>query len=299
MDQPISVTQALNNLQSWLNAGDYTRVIQGCMEVLKVEPGNQRALALMKLAEERRYLQESSTRSTMTPTPATPPVQTGTLPTQEEVVLPTVDPLAKLAVDTPSTPKSSEDPYGLCHIEDSEDESKVKLFLTILIPALLVILIAGAVILFIMNRTPQDGNSGTVLDELPSTHYLAENEKRVENLTLIARAVEDFKNENGAFPSVDQIETVLINSPYFEELPIDPRHGGTDNAGNTFGYIYAVYPSLAGENTAYIVSALFEDSEGFGYSWTQGASPSNHTDYMDLEKENVVLIGAEQPKIKR
>jgi hypothetical protein len=54
MDNEISIAQALNHGQSWLNSGEFNKVIQGCQEILEIEPGNARATALMKMAEERR-----------------------------------------------------------------------------------------------------------------------------------------------------------------------------------------------------------------------------------------------------
>ena len=51
----VSVIEALNQLQSWLNAGEYDKVVQGAQEVLGLEPGNQRALSLLKQAEEKRH----------------------------------------------------------------------------------------------------------------------------------------------------------------------------------------------------------------------------------------------------
>ena len=51
-NQEVSIIEALNQLQSWLNAGEYDKVVQGAQEVLGLEPGNQRALSLLKQAEE-------------------------------------------------------------------------------------------------------------------------------------------------------------------------------------------------------------------------------------------------------
>ena len=36
-DRQISITEALNQTQSWLNAGEYEKVIQACQEILIIE----------------------------------------------------------------------------------------------------------------------------------------------------------------------------------------------------------------------------------------------------------------------
>ena len=71
MENEISITQALNKLQSWLNAGDYERVVQGSQEILNLEPGNARALALMRHATERRHETEKTNlqNTSITPNP--------------------------------------------------------------------------------------------------------------------------------------------------------------------------------------------------------------------------------------
>jgi len=58
--------------------------------------------------------------------------------------------------------------------------------------------------------------------------------------------------------------------------------------------MYAIYDTAAGDNSAYIVSALFEDSRGFGYAWTRGASTSLYDGYRDADSDDVVFIGSDK-----
>ncbi len=77
---------------------------------------------------------------------------------------------------------------------------------------------------------------------------------------------------------------------------VDPKQGEVDKAGRPFGYLYAVYDSeLAGEDAYYIVSALFEDSLGFGAPWSIGAPINKYPDYRDLSAENVTFIAPANP----
>ena len=99
---------------------------------------------------------------------------------------------------------------------------------------------------------------------------------------------------NGAYPSVSQLDSALMDNGYFDELPSDPRQGEIDKAGKPFGYIYAVYDGIGGENSVYILSALFEDSKGFGYAWTKGAPIKNYPDYRNYEEENITFVGGEE-----
>ena len=101
---------------------------------------------------------------------------------------------------------------------------------------------------------------------------------------------------NGAYPSVSQLDSALVDSAYFEEVPSDPRQGEIDKTGKPFGYIYAVYNGIGGENSVYVLSALFEDSKGFGYAWSKGAPIKNYPDFRNYEEENITFITPDTPE---
>lgn len=270
----ITITEALNHIQSWSNTGEYEKVIRGCKEILELEPSNQRALALMKKAEQSKAeqsgafgSQEFSQSENSSPTSA-PDSQHNTQAAQD------IDPNKENLV----TQIVSE---------------KVKHLLALTIPAALVVIIGVALVYFISNQNQEE-----IINEIknqPETEknrdYLEENEQRIKDLTAIAKEIENFKVEYGAYPSAAQIESVLGVSESWDGLPVDPKSGEEDKAGKIFGYVYAVYDST------YIISALFEDSKGFGYPWSRGDSVGAHRDYRDIEEENVILIGTDEETI--
>lgn len=311
----ITVTQALNQLQSWLNAREYDKVIQGAQEVLQIEPGNQRAMALMKKAEEERHSSAGGVRneaSHLFEAEEKPEEKVEPVPTPTPIPTPT--PETKPAFEPEERPKQEE------KVEEAfektfggfEDDRKVyknekgKHFLAMLIPAILVVLIGGSIIWYISENQRDeiisDIEDGQNEDD---NKYIEENEDRANDLTEMARVIEAFKNEHGSYPSKDQIEKVLLDSDAFTKIPSDPRQGEVDKAGKTFGYMYAVYETEEGENMEYIISAIFEGDKGFAYPWSRGTSIKDHPDYRDLDSDNVVLIGEDgkkdedtKPKVK-
>lgn len=269
----ISITQALNHIQSWINAGEYEKVVQGCMEILEIEPGNQRALALMKIAEEKRAEGLSK---------PTEPQPTESVPTE--------DPLAHLEVEKPQV--EEDQPFQ----RENETVDKRKLFMAMLLPAVLVVLLGGSLIWFLTNRDREEtiaDNSSSNISNLPTdTSYLEDNEERVQDLTQMGKIIENYKIANGEYPTVDEIESVLVKSDDLSKVPTDPKQGEVDAEGKAFGYVYAVYDSSFGkERQYYILSALFEDSEGVGSSWNVGESTKNYDDYRDVGESNVTFIG--------
>lgn len=290
----ISITQALNQIQSWLNAGEFDKVNQGCQEILNIEPGNQRALAMMRQAEEARFAEAQ---------PAPEPVPSFEPPTLEDelnqpgapVEEPTgrveqaQDPLAKLEVeDTPNM--QTEPDFG--PMEAYGMPSKRTMFLAMLIPAVLVVIIGGSFIWWLGGSDDNDANDDEVTAE-ENVNYLAQNEERVDILVDIADVLDEYFEENGEYPEIKDVESVLADSD-LNEVPTDPRQGEFDKAGKVFGYTYAVYETGAGDNTAYIVSALFEDSRGFAYAWTRGASTKDYSDYRDTDESHVTFISDEE-----
>src|SRR3989338_1488402 len=268
-NQEVSIIEALNQLQSWLNAGEYDKVVQGAQEVLGLEPGNQRALSLLKQAEEKRHAEATAEH----PEPAIP-----------------YDPLTELQVEHAER--------SVAHTDEHEAQSeKRKLFLAMLVPAIVVVIVGGSVIWWLANREREDTIANKLTGNLPEDlTYLEGNEQRLDELTTIAETVEAYKVMNGAYPSVSQLDSALVDSAYFEEVPSDPRQGEIDKTGKPFGYIYAVYNGIGGENSVYVLSALFEDSKGFGYAWSKGAPIKNYPDFRDYEEENITFITPDTPE---
>lgn len=272
-EKEITITQALNQIQSWLNAGDSDKVISGCKEVLGLEPSNQRALALMKQAEERKFAGQN-------PAPTVTPLE----------AVPSSDPL-------------------IAHLQFEENprlnalkKEKITHLLAMIIPAVLVVLIGSGIIWYLSNKQTEKiinevTNNGSPANQNPKA-YLTQNEQRVADLTKMGRVLEKYKSEKGAYPSISQVDQILKDS--LSALPLDPRQGDVDKSGKPYGYIYAVYNS----NKDYVISAIFEDSKGYAYPWSRGASVSLYPDYRDLSKENVHSLTGDgkteptKPKVK-
>lgn len=299
-DGEISISQALNQIQSWLNAGEYDKVVQGAQEILEVEPSNARALSLLKQGEEKRHQNYSPTAtSTAIVNPVASPTVTPTtspMPTvpDTQAVKPAVDPLAALEVE-----REDEDRINPMRF-DEETKEKQKLFLAMLIPGILVVLVGGGIIWSLANQNREAIIHDIVVDSnLPQdTSYLDENQERLDTLSKISIVLEQYKAVHGAYPSVSQVESVVAQSSSFEEIPSDPRQGEVDKASKPFGYVYAIYKGIGGENSVFILSALFEDSEGFGYAWTKGAPVKNYPDYRNYKQANVSFIGGDEADIQ-
>lgn len=297
MDNEISIAQALNHVQSWLNAGEYDKVIQGCQEILQIEPGNARATALMKLAEERRMAQVKNE-----PMPEGEPMREAEpMPDPKPEPAPAKDPLASLQVEeAPMHPAASNFELPPEEEPDEDHFEKRKLFLAMLIPAVLVVLIGGAAIWWMANRDRENEIQDNITNEDPAEDqsYLEENDQRIDELQKMVKIIEAYKIENGEYPSLTKIESVLAKSDEFNKIPSDPRQGEIDKAGQAFGYIYAVYAGVGGENSVYILSALFEDDKGFGTAWAQGAPIKNYPDFRDYSEDNVTFIGGDEDDVE-
>jgi hypothetical protein len=271
----ISVTQALNQIQSWLNAGEFEKVIQGCHEILGIEPGNPRALSLLKQAQERRHQTEVTPVSEPEPAPV------------EEPEMPMADPLASLEVEEAPTPVTPNEPSF--EKEGFTKREKRSLFMAMLIPAILVVLIGGGIIWMVSNQNRDAVIEDAIVREV-DRDYLKENETRVTELTQMGIVLETYKIKNGVYPSQTQVNKVLEQSEQFDSVPKDPRQGQLDKSGKAYGYVYAVYDSAEGENTDYIVSGLFEDSKGFAHPWSKGGSTKAHPNYRDTSQPKIGFI---------
>lgn len=295
----ISIIEALNQTQSWLNAGEYEKTIQACHEILDIEPGNQRALALLKQAEEKRLAALNTPAPEPEPFTEPEPVSTPEpVPTSEPVPTPEEDPLAKLMAE------DSSEVFGT-ETRQAPRGDKWKHILAMVIPALLVVLIGGALIWAFSNKDRNkqidDLSQNPINQELT---YIKNNEQRVEDLIAISAVIEASKKETGVYPSVQQLTATLLASESFSEIPQDPRHGEIDKAGKAFEYMYAVYSKTGSPNSEYVLSALFEDSRGFGSPWTRGVNVNGHPDFRDSSLSHVTVLGASAsqsesgPKVK-
>lgn len=288
--------EALNQIQSWLNAGNLDKVIQGCQEILEIEPGNTRALSMLKQAETLRHEKELAAAEEKPSTEAQPVPE----------AKPETDPLSNLEVEKPVEPPKPEpevkpepkaDPYPSYRPPQA---SKKKMFLAMVIPAVVVVVIGGMIVMAINNANLSetlDHDRPIVSDEdndhsdRPETDlsYLEENEQRVTDLTEMADAIDEYWFDNGHYPSISEIDDLIEDE--LGELPIDPRQGDEDASGDPYGYIYAVY-NVTGEGAGtYILSALFQDSKGEAHPWAQGASTKHYEDYRKVKNINVTYIG--------
>lgn len=276
-DREITITQALNQIQSWLNAGEFEKVAQGCKEILTLEPSNQRALALMKQAEEKKFATApSAPLSPLAPSVPLPPPPPPTITPVNAV--PSSDPLIAHLQTAAENPRA-----------EALKKEKITHLLAMIIPAVLVVIIGSGVLWYLSGRQT-DKIIKELVNETSEGDYLTQNEQRVADLTKMGQVLEKYKSEKGAYPSVGQVDLVMKDG--LGQLPIDPRQGDVDKSGKPYGYIYAVYDS----NRDYIVSAIFEDSKGYAYPWSRGDSVSLYPDYRDLSKNNVHVIGGAAPE---
>lgn len=290
-DNSISVSQALNQIQSWLNAGEYGKAVQGAGEILELEPGNQRALALMKLAEEKRrsLTEPSSTTSNFPSTSPNPAAEPSSL--SNEPLGPAIDPLAHLQIEPRPNRFEPKPPQSLYPAENPNE--KRQFFIAMLIPAVLVVLIGGSLIWVLAGQKRDDllaNNGASSVIDAPDTTYLKENDQRIDDMTKIADSLKAYKARHGSYPAVNQIENILVQSDFFDKIPMDPRQGEVDKAGKEFGYVYAVYSTFGKPNQTYVISALFEDSKGFGYPWTEGAPSKNYPDYRTVDEKHAIFL---------
>lgn len=291
--------EALNQIQSWLNANKIEKARQGCEEILQIEPGNQRALALMKQAESRRFEEEQSAH------------EAGIDPLEnlevEKVEAPSLEKEADEEETTPiqAVPQTEEEPEMDYSIYQAPKPSAKKMFLAMVIPAVLVVVIGGGIIYIINNGKQKDlldGKINTDEPEFVETHdhsddpeidtsYLAENETRVTDLTEMANAIDEFWIDNNYYPNLSEVEA-LLKAELNGVIPTDPRQGDFDVSGDPYGYMYAVYKlDDEGHPAAYILSAIFQDSKGEAHPWAQGASTKNYDDYRDIDSFHVIYIG--------
>jgi len=284
--------EALNQIQSWLNAGNFEKVIQGCQEILEIEPGNQRALSLLKQAEEKRHNEEQIPQDIPMDPLANLAVEEDKT---EEEVKPEPKPEPKAEPETAPEPEHNYDFYT------PPRPSKKKMFLAMVIPAIAVVLIGGFFV-NMMNNANRDqilANNDKAQEYItdhdhsndpePDTSYLSENEQRVTDLTEMADAIEEFWFDNGHFPSHKDVEQLIQNE--IGRIPSDPRQGETDASGDPYGYMYALYDLNGVEDGAYILSAIFQDSKGEAHAWAQGASTKNYDDYRLIDASHVSYIG--------
>jgi hypothetical protein len=281
MDEPaVPVSLALNQVQSWLNAGETEKAIQGCQEVLNMEPGNTRALVLLRQAYDLAATQKPQV------TPMNPIESSG-------------DPLQALQVEekpaetAPTQAPAAPQAPVLTEEDDLFEAPKInfQLIAAILIPAVIALGVAAIFALKILEKKGPVVDGHTLI--LESSDHLEANETRVKDLQALNTAIENFYNENEAYPTSTQLEELIQADSKLKKLE-DPRHGDIDKAGETYAYIYRVYQTAEGPNSAYALTALFEDSQGFGTEWGYGNGLDASENPRDLKF--AVVIGPELTK---
>ncbi|MFT7184250.1 MAG: hypothetical protein ACI9QC_000588 [Oceanicoccus sp.] len=289
-DGEISIMEALNQIQSWLNAGEVEKAFQGCEEILQIEPGNQRAMGLLKQAESQRFKEEKAAPSSA---PATAPAA-APVPPVEEKAAPSSAPTPK--PEPKAEPKA--EPEMEYKMYQAPRPSKKKMFLAMVIPAVLVVVIGGSIVNVLNNNNRDELLSTTdtpttvndqVNDVTPDADYLDENEQRVTDLTEMADAIDEFWWDNGFYPGFGEVEDLIKKE--IDRLPTDPRQGDEDLDGDPYGYMYALYNFEDGKAGAYILSAVFQDSKGQAHPWAQGASTKNYDNYRMINGFHVIYIG--------
>ncbi len=262
MDEPlVPVSLALNQVQSWLNAGETDKAIQGCQEVLNMEPGNMRALSLLRLAYEQAAPASQAVRT------AEDPIVTSTTPNL-------------------TSGASLEEDFGDLFEKPEFEKPRwnSQLAWAILIPAVLTIVVGGIISMKASQNAAVDVQNPPTLE----THdHLQENEQRMDDLKKINDALTAFHSENGAYPAQSQLLTLLSTDTTLKDLK-DPRQGSKEKSGGVYAYLYRVYQTAEGPNTAYALTALFENSQGFGTQWGYGNGLDNSEDARDLKFASVI-----------
>lgn len=188
-----------------------------------------------------------------------------------EIQTPSAAPIPETSVTQPATPEKKS--HGIL------------LNLTIIITLFIVVIGAFYAYKIFTADEPTEETQQTI-EETPSalTDEVSQNDERFEDLTKIETKLKTYYKENRLYPLATEIEEAL------GELPFDPKDEGE------FKYVYAVYD----DGQEYILSGLFEDPDNGNTYWTTGASPSEYTDYRDVDLENVTYISSEkEPEIKK
>ncbi len=203
----ITITQALNTIQSWLNTGNFDKAIQGCQEVLKLDPGNLRASSLMRQAEERRFLNANpQATEPMTPNfaPEPEPKLEPMTPNLEPVAKPTRAEEIAVPVDSNPTRPETHDPLLSLQTEDAHpintfnrpfsgkvpELNRSQRFFAMAIPAVIIIGLGGiALTLWGISKRDdsiQEALTPPVIEETQGTpEYLKNNQKRIDDLKKI------------------------------------------------------------------------------------------------------------------
>jgi hypothetical protein len=300
-DGEISIMEALNQIQSWINSGQVEKAIQGCEEILKIEPGNQRAIGLLKKANSQRFEEEKAAQEAASDPLADLKVET------VEKVEPETEPIDQPELPEETIPDKKPEVQDQAEMDYSVYQpprpSAKKMFLAMAIPAVMVVVIGGGIVTVINNANIDDLQNGNDKEEIEfvedhdhsndpvkDTSYLAENEQRVTDLTEMADAIDEFWWDNKYYPSLEEVDALLESE--LESVPTDPNQGEEDVDGDPYGYMYAAFDmNEEGQVGAYILSAIFQDSKGNAHAWAQGASTKNYDDFRDIDADNVIYIG--------
>lgn len=318
----ITISEALQKIHEWMDEKNYEKAIQGCQEILQIDPENTEVKTIMENAETLK-------KNTPSPVPET---------TEEKIILEDPLPSPELEVKFPEitlgetndditftktkNPTSSVDEIPMEHEETTKH---IAIYLLKKIATILVIFtilggvgygafwgynaykngginfeeIIAKINIFSSKKTEPTENPAMITEPIETAEPTAEpiependpvnirNTARTNDLALIATALEMYYEKNSQYPIASDIEKDLIE--FMTEIPLDPRHNETDETGLPFGYAYAVYDTEAGEKQFFIISALFENPLGENMPWSPGETQA-HEDYRDLGKEYVKLL---------
>jgi len=295
------ILAALEQIKKWQQEGNTTDAVQGCKEILEIDPTNTEAKNLLEILQK-------PTITTPTPTTTTTP-QPEPAPKKEienyEITTPE-NPLYNAITEPNKTTTKTETPK-------KKTSHGILLNIGIVVGTLAVLTgLAYGYMMFFGNKVPETGtldlpkenmviptddpieedsptvetSEETTEEDAVTTEKESRNEQRFTDITTIETALKGYFETNGKYPDAMELATLI-------QLPYDPLDGETDEAGQVFAYSYAVYDTSEGDNQEYILAALTEDESGENTIWTVGADPKDHDDYRDGSGENFIMIMAQ------
>ncbi|MFA6528752.1 MAG: hypothetical protein WCT46_04385 [Candidatus Gracilibacteria bacterium] len=277
------ILAAIEQVKQWQKDGKTDNAMQGCKEILEIDPQNTEAKTILSSLE--KPIQPTVSQ------PIVPPTTTQQQPTPDYEITTPENPLYNVLTKSNPVTKTPE----------KKSSHGILLNLGIVVGTLAILGgIAYGYLTFFGNKTdttvvdlPEENivipteDDNLVTDETntetTTTESDARNEQRFADLTEIETAIKDYYTQNGKYPDAIALATLIPTMPY------DPMDGETDENGQVFAYSYAVYDTDL-ENQEYILAGLLEDENGENTIWTTGADPQDHTDYRDGTAENFIMI---------
>ncbi|MBI5755087.1 hypothetical protein HZA41_02620 [Candidatus Peregrinibacteria bacterium] len=323
----ITISEALQKIHEWMDEKNYEKAIQGCQEILQIDAENAEVKEILKNAETLKKNMDTTEKIILDdPLPS---------PEPQEVKFPEITSESENSDITFSKTKNPTWPADDIPMEHEATTKHFTLYLIKKIATILIIFtvvsamgyggflayssyktggihfdtIISKINIFSSKKTePTEKPAPTTEPEKttkpPDKPIATENDPinlrnatRTKELQNLQTALEAYYTENSQYPAASDIEKDLIEEKYMTEIPIDPRHNEIDETEQTFGYVYAVYDTPAGEKQFFILSALFENPIGENMPWSPGETEARE-DYRDLKKEYVKLLSPYTPSIE-